>query len=195
MRALTSWLWRLVPGNPQVIRIVQGASRSTQHAAERVGYVVVLMVIVLLGLLAGGGLSNSGDLGDLAKAGAQVFRIVAMGQVILVCLIAPFFMAGAIASEQSGKTYNILLTTPLSNLQIVLGSAFALTEEGWRKLTYRWITFFVLLALMNEVARRMLSTESWATFKVFGVLGLTLIFSFTQMPLIQKYQVEEESSA
>jgi len=45
-----------------------------------------------------------------------------MGQVVLVCLIAPIFMAGAIASEQSVKTYAILLTTPLSNLQIVLGS-------------------------------------------------------------------------
>ncbi|MFW5683107.1 MAG: ABC transporter permease, partial [Phycisphaeraceae bacterium] len=56
------------------------------------------------------------------KAGVGVFAFIAYGQVVLVCLIAPLFMARAIAAEQSGRTYNILLTTPLSNLQIVLGS-------------------------------------------------------------------------
>jgi len=122
MQALVSWLWRLVPGNPQVVRIVQGASRRNQHAVVRLGYLTVLMAIVFIGLVGGGGLTGSGDLRELAQAGAQIFRVIAMGQVILVCLIAPIFMAGAIASEQSGKTYAILLTTPLSNLQIVLGS-------------------------------------------------------------------------
>ena len=121
MQALYSWLWRLVPGNPQVVRIVQGASRRNQHAVVRLSYLLILMGIVFIGLV-GGGLGGAGDLGELAQAGAQIFRVVANGQVILVCLIAPIFMAGAIASEQSGKTYNILLTTPLSNLQIVLGS-------------------------------------------------------------------------
>lgn len=122
MQALFSWLWRLVPGNPQVVRIVQGASRRNQHAVVRLGYLVILMAIVFIGLIGGGGLTGSGDLRELAQAGSQIFRVIAMGQVILVCLIAPIFMAGAIASEQSGKTYAILLTTPLSNLQIVLGS-------------------------------------------------------------------------
>ncbi len=122
MQALYSWLWRLVPGNPQVVRIVQGASRRNQHAIVRISYLAILIAVVFIGLVGGGGLGGSGDLGDLAQAGAQTFRVVAMGQVILVCLIAPIFMAGAIASEQSGKTYAILLTTPLSNLQIVLGS-------------------------------------------------------------------------
>lgn len=122
MQALYSWLWRLIPGNPQVVRIVQGASRRNQHALVRLCYLVVLMGIVFIGLVGGGGLTGSGDLRELAQAGSQIFRVIAMGQVILVCLIAPIFMAGAIASEQSGKTYAILLTTPLSNLQIVLGS-------------------------------------------------------------------------
>ena len=37
MQALYLWLWRLVPGNPQVVRIVQGASRRNQHALVRLG--------------------------------------------------------------------------------------------------------------------------------------------------------------
>ena len=43
MQALYSWLWRLVPGNPQVVRIVQGASRRNQHAVVRLCYLLVLV--------------------------------------------------------------------------------------------------------------------------------------------------------
>lgn len=122
MQAIGRWLWRLVPGNPMVVRIVEGGSRRTQHMLVRMAYLGLLVGLVVLGLISGGGLGVAVDLGDLAIAGSRVFQIIAYGQVIGVCLLAPLFMAGAIASEQSGKTYNILLTTPLSNVQIVLGS-------------------------------------------------------------------------
>jgi len=157
MQALYSWLWRLVPGNPQVVRIVQGASRRTQHALVRLGYLLVLIGIVFIGLIGGGALGGSGDLGELAQAGAQVFRVVAMGQVILVCLIAPVFMAGAIASEQSGKTYNILLTTPLSNLQIVLGSLIGRL-------------FFILALLLSGL-------PLFAVMLIFGGVPVSSIFT------------------
>ena len=122
METIGRWLWRLGPGNPMVVRIVASGSRQRRHLAARMGYLGLLVGLVVVGLLLGPGLGSSVDLSDLAKAGSQVFRIVAYGQVIGVCLLAPLFMAGAIASEQSGKTYDILLTTPLSNLQVVLGS-------------------------------------------------------------------------
>ncbi len=122
MQAIGRWLWRLGPGNPMVVRIVEGGSRRSQHLWARMGYLGVLIGLVVMGLLTSGGLGENVDLGDLAISGSWVFALVAYGQVVGVCLLAPLFMAGAIASEQSGKTYNILLTTPLSNLQIVLGS-------------------------------------------------------------------------
>jgi len=116
------WLWGLGPANPMVVRIVQGGSRRQRHLWVRMGYLAALILLVLFGLLSGGGVGQQVDMTGLAKAGAWVFAIVAYGQVILVCLLAPLFMAGAIASQQTGNTLNILLTTPLSNLQIVLGS-------------------------------------------------------------------------
>jgi len=105
-----------------VVRIVEGGSRRTQHMLVRMTYLGLLVGLVILGLLTRGGLAENPTLGELAIAGSQIFRLIAYGQVRGVWLLAPLFMAGAIASEQSGKTYNILLTTPLSNLQIVLGS-------------------------------------------------------------------------
>lgn len=122
MTALARYVWRLGPGNPQAVRILQGGSRRTRHAWVRSGYLAVILVLVLIGLLGAGGDAAAMSLADLAKAGGRVFALIAYGQVLLVCLLSPVFMAGAIASEQSGKTYNILLTTPLSNLQIVLGA-------------------------------------------------------------------------
>src|SRR5690606_5127536 len=45
-------------------------------------------------------------------------------QIALICVLAPVFMAGAIAQEADPKTWDILLTTPLSATQIVLGNLF-----------------------------------------------------------------------
>ena len=104
MTAVAQWLWRLGPGNPMVVRIVEGSSRRPRDAAVRWLYLALVIVLVLLGIISGGGLGGEMTLGELAKAGAGVFAVVAYGQVILVCLIAPLFMARAIAAEQSGKT-------------------------------------------------------------------------------------------
>ncbi len=123
MQSLARWFARLGPTNPMVVRIVEGGSRRRQHMLVRMAYLGLLVGLVVLGLLSGGGLlAERVGLNTLARSGAQLFRWIAYGQVIGVCLLSPLFMAGAIASEQSGKTYNILLTTPLSNLQVVLGS-------------------------------------------------------------------------
>lgn len=116
------WLWYLAPANPIVVRIVQGSSQRMRDFWVRVGYLGALIMLVLIGLLGGEGMGSNATITDLAKAGTKVFNLVAQGQVILVCLIAPMFMAGAINQERQGETFDILLTTPLSNLQIVLGS-------------------------------------------------------------------------
>ena len=118
------WLWYLLPLNPMIVRMVQGASRRTRDFLVRMGYLGVLTALMFIVLLSGGGMGDSLTMSDLAQAGQHVFRFVSFGQVILICLLAPMFMAEAIAQERSGETYNILLTTPLSNLQIVLGSLF-----------------------------------------------------------------------
>ncbi len=125
MRAVYQWLWHLIPGNPMVVRIVQGGSQRAQHLWVRMGYLGALVLLMLIGLLRpGSGMGGEMSLTDLAKSGTWVFAIISYGQVVLVCLLSPLFMAGAIGQERAGQTYNILLTTPLSNLQIVLGSLF-----------------------------------------------------------------------
>ena len=76
-------------------------------------------------------------------------------------------------------------------LRHAFGEAFRLTEEGWRLLTLRWIGFFILLAILNEIVRRHVTTDTWVTFKTFGIMPLTFVFTITLLPLINKHQLDE----
>ncbi len=78
-----------------------------------------------------------------------------------------------------------------SLLGYVFDSAFRLDAEGWRKLTLRWGLFFILLAVLNEIVWRNFSTDAWVTFKVWGIMPITLVFTLSQMPLIMRHAVEE----
>ena len=75
-----------------------------------------------------------------------------------------------------------------SLLKIVFGEVFRLTDEGWRKLTLRWACFFTFLAVLNEVVWRSFSTDVWVSFKVFGIMPLTMIFAIAQMGLLKKHE-------
>jgi len=77
-----------------------------------------------------------------------------------------------------------------SLLGVVFDQLFHLTEEGWRKLTWRWAIFFCALAVLNEIVWRNVSTDAWVNFKVFGVTLLTFAFAALQVPLLKKYGVE-----
>ena len=76
-------------------------------------------------------------------------------------------------------------------LKLLLGAAIKLEDEGWKILTQRWISFFIALAILNEIVWRTQSTDIWVNFKVFGILPITFIFTMTQFPLIKKYQIED----
>jgi intracellular septation protein len=75
-------------------------------------------------------------------------------------------------------------------LGVVFDSLFNLTDEGWRKLTWRWAIFFFALAALNEIVWRNTSTNVWVDFKVFGVVPLTFLFAALQAPLLKKYAAE-----
>ncbi|WP_457797219.1 septation protein A [Methylocystis sp. S23] len=77
-------------------------------------------------------------------------------------------------------------------LPIVFDMAIHIDDAGWRKLTWRWGLFFFCLAGLNEVVRRILTTDDWVNFKVFGILPLTILFAIAQAPLIMKHEIPAE---
>lgn len=86
----------------------------------------------------------------------------------------------------------LLLKKP--TLQYVLGEALKMTDDGWRQLTWRFALFFTAMAILNEIVWRSVSTDLWVDFKVFGILGLTMLFSLCQMPLMKRHMIDQPAS-
>jgi intracellular septation protein len=77
-------------------------------------------------------------------------------------------------------------------LKIFFQNTLNLEDEGWKKLNYRWIYFFIFLALLNITVVETQTEEFWVNFKVWGLLPITFIFTAFQIPLINKYKIEEQ---
>jgi intracellular septation protein len=76
-----------------------------------------------------------------------------------------------------------------SFIAIMFDQMFNLTPQGWRSLTLRWAFWFFAMAVLNEIIWRTQSTDFWVTFKVFGMVPLTMLFAVTQMPLIKRHHL------
>lgn len=68
-----------------------------------------------------------------------------------------------------------------------LGNAIDAPKTIWNKLNTAWILFFVLIAALNLFIAYNFSEEFWVGFKLFGVLGLTILFLIMQMMLLSRY--------
>ena len=78
-------------------------------------------------------------------------------------------------------------------IKYMLGEKLKLTDEGWRKMTLYWAFFFTAMALTNEIIWRNFSNEVWVSFKAWGILGLTLLFTFIQIYAIKDYLIDPEA--
>lgn len=114
------WFWRLVPANPILVRVVYAGGRRPAHLWIRAAYLFVLAAVVVFGIVLTQ--SAGASLASLAKQASRLFEIVALIQLGMVCVLAPIFAAAAITQEKDSQTFSILLSTPLTSGQIVLGS-------------------------------------------------------------------------
>ncbi|GMV96050.1 MAG: hypothetical protein AMXMBFR83_04190 [Phycisphaerae bacterium] len=127
-------LWRLLPANPIVLRVVQVGSKRVQHLWARIGYLLILLGVMTCIYLFSS--PRGGTLADMAKSATGIFETISVLQLAMICLMAPVFTASAISQEKDAETFNVLLTTPLTNAQIVLGSLMSRL-------------FFVLMLLLS----------------------------------------------
>ena len=78
-------------------------------------------------------------------------------------------------------------------LKPLLGAAWPMDEIGWRRLSLRFGSFFAAMAVLNEAVWRTQSTDVWVMFKVFGLMGLTLLFSLAQVPLMTRHHLGDDA--
>lgn len=69
-----------------------------------------------------------------------------------------------------------------------------LSDVGWRNLNLVWVGFFGLLGALNLVIAWNYDTETWVNFKVFGGMGLVLLFMLAQAFWLMRY-AEEPATA
>jgi intracellular septation protein len=81
-------------------------------------------------------------------------------------------------------------------LRTLLQSAFdGLSDEGWLKLSRNWAWFFVFLAGLNEVLRHAVSFDTWLLVKLWGVSGLSFLFTFAQIPMLLRHGLGEDAAS
>ena len=79
-------------------------------------------------------------------------------------------------------------------IQRMLGSQVSLPQDVWAKLNVAWAMFFIFLGFLNIYVVYNYDTDTWVNFKLFGLMGLTVIFIIGQSLYMAKYiQAAEES--
>ncbi len=71
-------------------------------------------------------------------------------------------------------------------MKALLGSEMELPESTFKKLSWSWGCFFVVLAVLNTYFALTMSLDAWVKIKVFGGMGLTFVFVIFQTWLIAK---------
>lgn len=72
-------------------------------------------------------------------------------------------------------------------VQKLLEKSLALPEKAWSTLNTAWYSFFFIMGALNIVVVYTFSTDVWVNFKLFGTLGLTLIFGIVQAIIVSRY--------
>jgi intracellular septation protein len=79
-------------------------------------------------------------------------------------------------------------------IQALLGSKITLPLTVWINLNWGWFIFFILSGALNLYVAYNYSTDAWVNFKLFGMMGITLIFVILQGIYISKYIQEPPSN-
>lgn len=76
----------------------------------------------------------------------------------------------------------------------MLGHALNVPDNVWTALNLGWVAFFLAMGLINLYVAFNFSDEIWVNFKMFGILGLTLLFVFGQALYLSRYMTEPDKS-
>ncbi|MET0251211.1 MAG: inner membrane-spanning protein YciB [Novosphingobium sp.] len=81
-------------------------------------------------------------------------------------------------------------------LRVLLHAAFdGLSERGWLLLSRNWAWFFVALAVLNEVARRVFDFDGWLQVKLYGFTALSFAFTLAQLRMLMRHGLGANATA
>ncbi len=81
-------------------------------------------------------------------------------------------------------------------IQLAMGSQIKieddLQEYVWKTLNLAWVVFFIVMGLLNVYVAYQFSEDTWVNFKLFGSMGLMLVFIIAQGVWLNRFIVQEE---
>jgi len=81
-----------------------------------------------------------------------------------------------------------------SLIERMMGHAITVPAAVWDRLNWAWVLFFVAVGIINLYVAFSYSEETWVNFKLFGMMGLTLVFVFAQAFYLGRYMQPAEST-
>ena len=77
-------------------------------------------------------------------------------------------------------------------IRLMLGEQMTLPDAAWARLAWSWVAFFVLMGAANLFVAYRFTTEQWVNFKLFGGIGLMLLFVLGQAAFLSRYVQEDK---
>ena len=97
-----------------------------------------------------------------------------------------WLMGGTLAAGQLFFRKNLLKT--------LMGSQLDLPEPAWRVTNWSWIAFFAVMGVLNLWVAYAFDTDTWVNFKLFGGMGLMVVFVIGQALYLGRYMKVDEAS-
>jgi len=79
-------------------------------------------------------------------------------------------------------------------VQRMMSGTVTVSDPVWERLNGLWVLFFVVMGVLNLVVVYNFDTDTWVNFKLFGMLGLTLVFVVAQAFYLARHMVPEPST-
>ena len=77
-------------------------------------------------------------------------------------------------------------------IRVMLSEQVQLPDPIWSRLNLSWISFFVFMGALNLYVAYNFSTDHWVNFKLFGGMGLMLLFVLAQALVLSRF-IEEKN--
>ena len=74
-----------------------------------------------------------------------------------------------------------------NGIKALMGSQMDLPDAAWRMVNFSWIVFFAVMGVLNLWVAFNFSTSTWVNFKLFGGLGLMVVFVLLQAVYLNKH--------
>jgi intracellular septation protein len=79
-------------------------------------------------------------------------------------------------------------------LRLLLGEQLQLPDAVWQRLNWAWVAFFTVMGALNLWVAYKFSTDTWVNFKLFGSIGLMLVFTVAQGLYLSRYLPDEPAA-